>query len=170
MMLFLLLLHRIAMAKDSAASPSPAIGSRRAAKGAATAATTGAAKRSSRRRVSTGDVPPSLQPRALEQDRVSRATTRKHTVHALAVADVLRGPADHETVARVQALIAGASPIAMPPPRLIRVRSDRPASAAQRRRYFSSGSGPPADLRTRRTVSGRLFSHALAAGGSSGMA
>mgnify|MGYP003492452582 CR=1 FL=1 len=94
--------HTTAMAKDSAASPSTHTGTRRA-----TRASVG---RSTRRSVSAGDVPASLEPHALERDRVSRATTRQQTVQALAVADLLRGPQDKDTAARLHALLAGASP------------------------------------------------------------
>ena len=90
------------MAKDSAASPSTHTSARRAGKAAA--------GRSTRRRVSAGDVPASFEPHALERDRVSRAATRQQTVQALAVADLLRGPPDNATAARLQALLAGASP------------------------------------------------------------
>jgi polyphosphate kinase 2 len=69
-----------------------------------------AARRGSTRRVRQGDVPPVLDSRSLESDRVSRAGTRKTTVQAMAVADLLKAPPGNETVARLQALIGGASP------------------------------------------------------------
>jgi polyphosphate kinase len=81
------------MAKDSAASPSSAASSRRPV-----------------RRVSQGDVPPSMQRQRLEDERVQRAATRASTVHALAVADLLHQPLQAETAAQLQALIEGASP------------------------------------------------------------
>jgi polyphosphate kinase len=81
------------MAKDSAASPSSAASSRRPV-----------------RRVSQGDVPPSMQRQRLEDERVQRAATRASTVHALAVADLLHQPMQAETAAQLQALIEGASP------------------------------------------------------------
>jgi len=87
------------MAKDSASRPSPR-----------TAATRAPARRPTARRTAQGDVPPSLEPEALARDRVSRATTRNTTVQSMAVADVLSGPPGNETMARLQALIAGASP------------------------------------------------------------
>jgi polyphosphate kinase len=92
------------MAKDSAASPAVTGAARRSADKSS------AARPRAPRRVRQGDVPPSLEARKLEDDRVARATTRQQTVQALAVADLLRAPASSETLARLQALIGGASP------------------------------------------------------------
>jgi polyphosphate kinase 2 len=55
-------------------------------------------------------VPASLDPHALETDRVERASTRNQVVRSQAVADLLRAPPGSDTVARLQALLAGASP------------------------------------------------------------
>ena len=84
------------MAKDSATAPAPARAVR--------------SPRRTPRRVAAGDVPPSLEPRRLENDRVARATTRSTTVRSLALADVLEAPPGDDTRARLTALLAGASP------------------------------------------------------------
>ncbi|MDH4287190.1 MAG: polyphosphate kinase 2 [Aquincola sp.] len=97
------------MAKDSASRSSVSAAASRPARAAAKTSRK-TAPRARGQRMSQGDVPPSLDPAALERDRVSRATTRKNTVHSLAVADLLRAPPGSDTVARLQALIAGASP------------------------------------------------------------
>jgi len=97
------------MAKDSASRPSTGSAASRTPRPAAKASRK-PVPRKSRRRMSQGDVPSSLEPAALERDRVSRATTRKNTVQSMAVADVLRAPPGSDTVAHLQALIEGASP------------------------------------------------------------
>jgi polyphosphate kinase len=94
------------MAKDTAASQSASTAPRRAAKSPPRASV----RRSATRRVREGDVPPSLDSRQLESDRVARANTRQKTVHALAVTDLLQEPASNETIERLQALLGGASP------------------------------------------------------------
>jgi polyphosphate kinase len=94
----------IAMAKDSAASSRVNGAVRNSAAKAA------AAPRRAARRVRQGDVPASLDAGRLQSDRVARATTRSQTVQALAVADLLQAPASSQTLARLQALIGGASP------------------------------------------------------------
>jgi polyphosphate kinase 2 len=94
------------MAKDSTASPITAKAVPRAGKASPPARSRGRTPR----RVREGDVPAALDPHALEADRVARATTRQTTVQSMAVADLLAAPPDNETVARLQALIAGASP------------------------------------------------------------
>jgi polyphosphate kinase 2 len=97
---------RLAMAKDSAASPPVGAAARRGARSSAPIAK----RRSAPRRVRQGDVPAALDARTLESDRVSRAGTRSATVQAMAVADLLKAPPGSETAARLQALIGGASP------------------------------------------------------------
>jgi polyphosphate kinase len=106
-----------AMAKDSAsstvvklptaraASPKPAAPARKVAR-----------KRAAPRTVAAGDVPPALDKRSVERDRVARATTRSQTVQSMALADLLEshakggsGPA-HETLLELQALVEGAAP------------------------------------------------------------
>jgi polyphosphate kinase 2 len=99
-----IVLTRCAMAKDSAASPAPHSAARRAARRPAAPSATRV------RRTLEGDVPPSLDARALEKDRIARATTRQATVHALAVTDLLRKPPSSDTIAQLQALISAASP------------------------------------------------------------
>ncbi len=99
------------MVKDSAPTPPLPPGDAREAPPVRTAR-----KRAAPRKVSAGDVPPALDTHALEQDRVTRATTRTNTVKALALSDLLEahakgghGPA-HETMRELQALLEGASP------------------------------------------------------------
>jgi polyphosphate kinase len=100
----------IAMAKDSVASPAVRPATRRSAKSASTAEPVRSTRRGVPRRVHEGDVPASLDARHLEADRVARATTRQSTVQSLAVADLVHAQATSETMARLQALIGGASP------------------------------------------------------------
>ena len=97
------------MARNSAPSP------KRPAARSSTAGRTAAADRTparprAPRRAADGDTAPSTQPRALERDRVARATTRQSTVQAMAVADVLRNASGGTALAQLQALVAGASP------------------------------------------------------------
>jgi len=94
------------MAKDSAASPSVGAAARRNAK----TATAQARPRAAPRRVRQGDVPSALDARTLESDRVARASTRQTTVKAMAVTDLLEAPPGNDTIARLQALVGGASP------------------------------------------------------------
>ena len=92
------------MAKDSTPSPN---GTRRAA------ATPPAAKAPRRTRaVRSGDVPPSMQPEALERHLSDRALTRAHTVQSLVVADALKEHHDNApgVIDEVQAMLDGASP------------------------------------------------------------
>jgi polyphosphate kinase len=102
------------MAKDSAATPSPASPTRRAASARhAAAAPRG---RAAPRPIGLGDVPASLGPKSLESDRIARAVTRTDTVKAMALVDVLgrhargKGGSPGETLRQLQALIDGASP------------------------------------------------------------
>jgi polyphosphate kinase 2 len=95
------------MAKDSAASPSVPSAARRGSKPNSPRPAAGRARA---RRVSEGDVPPSLDAQRLETDRVARATTRTVTMQSLAVADLLHEPPSGEATARLRALIGGASP------------------------------------------------------------
>jgi polyphosphate kinase len=122
------------MAKDSAASPPAAPVARRAA----TRKRVPAKTRRSARPVREGDVPASFDERRLESDRVSRATTRQATVQSLAVADLLRAPADSDTLARLQALIDGASPDER--------RALRRSLAAARKAPRTEGGDPDAEL------------------------
>jgi polyphosphate kinase len=94
------------MARDSAASTAPATASRRGTKAAAGAGS----PRRTPRRVQQGDVPVSLNAKALERERVERAATRHTTVQSLAIADLLRAPVGDDTLARLKALVGGASP------------------------------------------------------------
>jgi len=97
------------MARNSAPSPKrPAARSSTAGRTAAAARTP--ARPRAPRRAADGDTAPSTQPRALERDRVARATTRQSTVQAMAVADVLRNASGGTALAQLQALVAGASP------------------------------------------------------------
>ena len=111
------------MAKDSAASPArlrpttvqPPSGTRPRAAGAS-------------RRVRDGDTLPRPGPRAAEADRVARRTSTTQTVQAMAVSDLLGGtePAG-ETLAQLQALIAGASPDEVKALRRALFKRDRPS-------------------------------------------
>ncbi len=72
--------------------------------------------RAAPRKVSAGDVPPALDSRGVERDRVGRATARKTTVRSMALTDLLEshakggvGPAQ-EALAQLQSLVEGASP------------------------------------------------------------
>jgi polyphosphate kinase 2 len=97
------------MAKDSAARTATTNAQRNGAR--AKAGSVAPARRASTpRRVREGDVAPALDAQSLERHRVARATTRKTTVDAMAVADLLAQRPGRETLARLQALLAGASP------------------------------------------------------------
>ena len=115
------------MARDSAARPSksrsstPKSGIRetRNTSGQAPAAPAPARPRrvpAKPRPVKAGDTPGSLQPAALEQDRVDRALERAEAVKALALSDVLAHHASGDAgppgslLHEVRALIEGASP------------------------------------------------------------
>jgi polyphosphate kinase len=89
--------------------------------------------RSRSRRTADGDVPSRLDPESLEGDRVSRAVTRRETVGALALGDVLQrhargadGPPG-QWLRELQALVDGASPDEVKS--LRRLLFDRPAPA-----------------------------------------
>jgi hypothetical protein len=71
------------MAKHSAASP------RTPARAPAPARPAAPRRSRAARAVDAGDVAPSLNAQALENDRVNRATERTQTVAAMALADVL---------------------------------------------------------------------------------
>jgi polyphosphate kinase 2 len=76
-------------------------------------ATTGPARRSATpRAVESGDVPPSLQPEALERHVTARALTRAHTVQSMVVADALAPPHPDApgVLDEVRAMLDGASP------------------------------------------------------------
>lgn len=90
-----------AMAKDTVATPAPARSRPRPVRAA--------------RAVATGDVPPLLDRRSLERDRISRAATRSEVVSAQAVSDMLAARARGETrgddwIAQLQALMDGLAP------------------------------------------------------------
>ena len=98
------------MAKDT---PTPAPRSRARTNARATAARKSSA---AGRPVRAGDVPASLAPSALQDERVRRGTVRDETVRALAVTDVLahaaaggKGP-PADWLADLKAMIEGASP------------------------------------------------------------
>jgi polyphosphate kinase 2 len=91
------------MAKDS----QPAAGA--AGRSAAASPVTRSVRRP--RAVRSGDVPPSMQPEALERHLTDRALERAHTVQALVVADALADGAARTPAVldEVQALLSGAS-------------------------------------------------------------
>jgi polyphosphate kinase 2 len=95
------------MAKDTLPASPPPTGARK----------TPARKTSPRRAraVSAGDTPPSMQPAALEENRIERALERAHVVQSLAIADALvaQNPPDSTAphlLNEVQPLLDGASP------------------------------------------------------------
>jgi polyphosphate kinase 2 len=106
--------QRVAMAKDSAASPPSAPAARRAA--TARRPSTKPRPRKAARPVELGDVPAVLGPKAIEKERIARAITRTDTVKAMALSDLLSlhaksaGGAPGEPLRQLQALIDGASP------------------------------------------------------------
>ena len=121
------------MAKDSAASP------RQASRPARSAArSTGAAKTSRRaaapRPVAAGDTAAVLSGAAIEADRISRATTRAETVASMALADVLAHHAQGgdgapgEWLARLRALVDGASPDEVKSLRRVLFEREQPAA------------------------------------------
>jgi polyphosphate kinase 2 len=63
------------------------------------------------RPVQAGDVPPSMQPEALERHMVDRAVQRAQTVESMVIADALAAPSDAwpGVVDQVQAMLEGAS-------------------------------------------------------------
>ena len=87
-----------------------------AARKAATPAVKPPLRRRPPRSAAKGDVPASIQPAALESDRIERASERRQTVTAMALADLLahhnaggQGPSA-DWLRQLQALIDGASP------------------------------------------------------------
>ena len=105
------------MTKDSAAqtpeptAAAPAAPRRPAAKRAPAAR---AKAQAAPRPVDAGDVPPSLEKRSIERERVSRAAVRAEVVKEQALADILaahaRPNAGSGWLGELQALIDGASP------------------------------------------------------------
>jgi polyphosphate kinase 2 len=133
------------MAKDSTPTrmpPAPA------ARRAATANRRPVAKpkrtRAKPRPTRAGDVPASLEPSAIERDRVARAMTRAQTVRAEALADILAahdkaGPsAQGSLISQLQALIDGASPD--------EVKSLRRALFDRDRKQQPDGANPDTEL------------------------
>jgi polyphosphate kinase len=108
-----------AMAKDSASSTVVTLPARRTSaspKSAPPAAKPARKRTNAPRKVTAGDVPPVLDKRSLERDRVARAITRSDTVKQMALTDLLEshakgqaGPA-RETLKELQALVEGAAP------------------------------------------------------------
>ena len=97
-------------ARDSTAAPAePAAPGRRAAR-----PTRRPAKGAATRRVEEGDTLARADRRSAEADRVARRTSTTATVQEQALSDLLAGAEDatppSETIKRLQALIAGASP------------------------------------------------------------
>ena len=92
------------MTKDSTPSPDTTH--------EAAAAPTALSRRLRPRPVDSGDVPPSMQPAALEAHRAGRALERAHTVQSMVVADALRGAGADEAAVldEVQAMLDGVSP------------------------------------------------------------
>jgi len=92
------------MTKDSTTSPDTTH--------EAAAAPTAPSRRLRPRPVDSGDVPPSMQPAALEAHRAGRALERAHTVQSMVVADALRGAGADEAAVldEVQAMLDGVSP------------------------------------------------------------
>ena len=110
------------MTKDSAARPpeSPATAPATPRRAAAKRASPRAKVRAAPRPVEAGDVPPSLEKRSIERERVSRGAVRAEIVKEQALADILAAHAqpgagsgggnDSGWLGELQALIAGASP------------------------------------------------------------
>ncbi|MDP1647641.1 MAG: polyphosphate kinase 2 [Rubrivivax sp.] len=103
------------MAKDTAANTAkPKATPRRPA--AKRTPAPAARPRAQPRPVEAGDVPPSLQKRSIERERVSRATTRAEIVKEQALSDILAAHARADAgtttgwLGELQALIDGASP------------------------------------------------------------
>jgi len=100
------------MAKDSATQAAAPTTTAQAAPRRAARAKTQAAPRP----VDAGDVPPSLEKRSIERERVSRAAVRAEIVKEQALADILAAHAQPGTgngsgwLGELQALIDGASP------------------------------------------------------------
>jgi polyphosphate kinase 2 len=98
------------MAKDTA--PPPAKPARRAAR----TASSPRPRRPSARPVAQGDIPPALDARTLERDRVDRAVTRKTTVQAMAIMDQVEAHAADADAGReslldeLKAIVDGISP------------------------------------------------------------
>ena len=110
------------MTKDSAARPpeSPATAPATPRRAAAKRASPRAKVRAAPRPVEAGDVPPSLEKRSIERERVSRGAVRAEIVKEQALADILAAHAQPGAgsgggnnsgwLGELQALIAGASP------------------------------------------------------------
>jgi polyphosphate kinase 2 len=119
------------MARHSAARPRTA-SAPKAVPARAAKAVAPARRHAATRPVDGGDVPASLRPAALENDRVDRATARSETVAAMALADVLAQHAQGTDGApgqwldQLRALVDGASPDEVKS--LRRVLFERPAA------------------------------------------
>jgi polyphosphate kinase 2 len=119
------------MARHSAARPRTA-SAPKAVPARAAKAVAPARRHAATRSVDGGDVPASLRPAALENDRVDRATARSETVAAMALADVLAQHAQGTDGApgqwldQLRALVDGASPDEVKS--LRRVLFERPAA------------------------------------------
>ena len=107
------------MAKDTPTASTPTARGTKAAVKAAASAQPRAKPRPQPRRsrpVAAGDVPPSLQPQALEQHRIERALTRAQTVQSMALADAMGGVGSSDPtqpaklLGDVNELLAGVSP------------------------------------------------------------